>query len=456
MNFLLLIPSLLALLFAGVAIYLFQSREKVKAQLLSAQTLLEGAKEQLSERADLRRQLDEAIAAKYDAQKQVDLANQKMTDLEVRMKDWESQREESLRTAKAAILEAGGQMSSKLLEDHKREQESAKKEQEARIQQTTKDLLEQVGTITQSVASLRDQTSDTQARMDTVWRSLTSPSAAGQLAEVGLENTLKNLGLEPGRDFMMQYHLPGHEQGSRLRPDAILFLPQDVVIVVDSKASKFVLELAEAEGTEQEAAALDKLKRTMNQHLKDLSSKDYSTAVLNAFKSEGHGSRIRMLLNVMYLPSESALETMREADRDFLDKAEKAGIILAGPTSLHGLFSMAKLQIANAKQTENYDVIIASIENLMESTGTVLSHADSIGTNIRRAADAFNKMASSVNRRLLPRMKQLSAMGVTPAKGKALPKPVMTYDVRRMDDAFALEAEDENELTELKQIEKAE
>ncbi len=188
MNFLLLIPSLLALLFAGVAIYLFQSREKVKAQLLSAQTLLEGAKEQLAERTDLRRQLDEAIAAKYDAQKQVDLANQKMTDLEVRMKDWESQREESLRTAKAAILEAGGQMSSKLLEDHKREQESAKKEQEARIQQTTKDLLEQVGTITQSVASLRDQTSDTQARMDTVWRSLTSPGAAGQLAEVGPPN----------------------------------------------------------------------------------------------------------------------------------------------------------------------------------------------------------------------------------------------------------------------------
>ena len=448
MNFLWLLPTIFALLFACASVFLFLSRERAKRKLAHVQAELAGAQAQLGasrelgdERKALREQLDAATASRFKAEKETELMKQRLDDHDLRIKDWQMQREESMQAAKAAILEAGGQMSSKLLEDHKREQETNKKDQEERIKQTTASLLEQVSLITQSVASLKDQTHSTTNKMDTVWRALTSPTGAGQLAEVGLENTLKNLGLEPGRDFMMQYSMTDQDSGSRLRPDAVLFLPQDVVIVVDSKASKFVIELAEAHGGDP-AQARENLKRTMTTHLRDLSSKDYTTAVLNSFKSSGHGSKIRMLLNVMYLPSEAALDQLKAADPEFLAKSEKAGIILAGPASLHGLFSLAKMHIAAAKQAENADVIIAGIEGLMESTATVLSHADKIGSGIKTAAEAFNKMASSANQRLLPRMKKLVAMGVKTPKGKPLPPPIMTYDVRRMDDAMLLEQEE--------------
>lgn len=447
MDFLWLVPTVFALLLAAACIYLFQSREKLARKAAHALAYAENAKEQLAERSALAAKLEAATEARYQAEKRSELMQQKMADMEQRMNDWNTQREESVKAAKAAILEAGGQMSSKLLEDHKREQEATKKEQEGRIKETTANLLEQVNLITNSVSTLREQTSDTQKRMETVWRALSSPAGAGQLAEVGLENTLKNLGLEAGRDFIMQYNLSDKDSGSRLRPDAILFLPQDVVIVVDSKASKFVLEIAEAEDEANRAAALERLKQTMNKHLRDLAHKDYSNAVLNEFRDAGHGSTIRVLLNVMYLPSESALERLKEADRDFPEKAEKAGIILAGPTSLHGLFSLAKLQIAAAKQADNYDAIIGGIEDLMESTATVLGHADKIGGDIKRAAENFNKMASSANRRLLPRMKKLTGMGVKPARNKALPPPIMTYDMRRLDDALAFDMEGEEDAT---------
>lgn len=444
MDFLWLAPTAVALLLAAACIYLFQSREKLARKAAHAVAYAENAKEQLAERSALSEKLDNAVEARHQAEKRADIMQQRLADMEQRMQDWNTQREESVKAAKAAILEAGGQMSSKLLEDHKREQEATKKEQETRIKQTTEQLLEQVGHITQSVSTLREQTTDTQKRMETVWRALSSPAGAGQLAEVGLENTLKNLGLEAGRDFIMQYNLSDKESGSRLRPDAVLFLPQDVVIVVDSKASKFVLDIADAEDEANQQAALDNLKQTMNKHLRDLAHKDYSNAVLNEFRAAGHGSTIRVLLNVMYLPSESALERLKEADRDFPEKAEKAGIILAGPTSLHGLFSLAKLQIAAAKQADNYDAIIGGIEDLMESTATVLGYADKIGNNIKKASDEFNKMASSANRRLLPRMKKLVGMGVKPTRNKPLPAPIMTYDMRRLDDAlsFDLDAED--------------
>lgn len=444
MDFMWLFPSLFALMLLGICVFLFQSREKLARKAAQALAYAETAKEQQAERAALAEKLETAVQARHEAEKRAELMQQRMSDMERRMQDWETQREESVKAAKAAILEAGGQMSSKLLEDHKREQEATKKEQEERVKETTRTLLEQVTHITQSVSTLRERTADTNKRMETVWRALSSPGGAGQLAEIGLENTLKNLGLEAGRDFVMQYALADRESGSRLRPDAILYLPQDVVIVVDSKASKFVLEIAEAETEAHHAAALERLKQTMNKHLRDLSAKDYSAAVLSQFRESGNSNNIRLLLNVMYLPSESALERMKDADPEFPQKAEKAGIILAGPASLHGLFMLAKLQIAAAKQADNYDTIIESIENLMDSTATVLGYADRIGANIKKAADEFNKMASSANRRLIPRMQKLASMGVKPRNNKPLPAPILSYDLRRMDDALAFDLDAEN------------
>lgn len=443
MDFLWLLPTLFCLLLAAACIFLFQSREKLARKSAQAIAFAENAKEQLAERSALQEKLETAMQAKFEAEKRAGLMQQRLADMQQRMTDWETQREESVKAAKAAILEAGGQMSSKLLEDHKREQEAAKKEQEERVKQTTQQLLEQVQHITQSVGTLREQTGETQKRMETVWRALSNPTGAGQLAEVGLENTLKNLGLEPGRDFVMQYALADKDSGKSLRPDALVYLPQDMVIVVDSKASKFVLDIAEAESEAHQAAALEKLKQTMNTHLRSLSGKDYSNAVMSQFREDHNRSDIRMMLNVMYLPSESALEHIKKADAGFAEKVEKAGIILAGPSSLHGLFMLAKLQIAEARQMQNYATIIESIENLMESTATVLSHADRIGAGLKKAAEDFNKMASSANRRLIPRMQKLAALGVKPARNKALPNPIMSYDLRRLDDALSIDLEAE-------------
>lgn len=387
----------------------------------------------------LRETLEQAVRERFEAEKQAELAMQKLATSELRVKDWETQREESVKHAKAAILEAGGQMSSKLLEDHKREQETFRKEQQERQKNLQESLMKEMHGVAQIVATMREQTQQTQGRMETVWRAIASPSGAGQLAEIGLENTLKNMGLERDRDFKMQYGVTDKETGSRLRPDAVIFLPQDMVIVVDSKASKFVLEVAEAEDEILATEARERLKRTMQQHMRDLGNKDYTSAVLNSFREKGKGSDIRVLLNVMYLPSDAALEHLKKADSEIMDRAEKAGIILASPASLHGLLSLAKLQIANAKQAENTEQIVASVEKLLESTALLITYAEKIGKGLKSASDAFNEMAVSVNKRLLPRMQQIMKMGVSLPKNKPLPAPILTYDMRRMDDAHTFE-----------------
>jgi DNA recombination protein RmuC len=389
-----------------------------------------------------RQQREEAMEARAAAERKADLTQQRMQDMELRMKDWETQRAEAQKAASEAILKAGGDMSNKLLEDHKREMEEAKKQSEAMTKQTTEKLFEQFTSVTNMVSALKEQSIQNRDQMDTVMRALTNPGGAGRMAEVGLENSLKNLGLEPGRDFIMQYHIKGGE-GHGLRPDAVVFLPQNMVIVVDSKASKHLIELAEAEeeGREQ---VMTKLAKSMNEHLKALCSKNYRNAIEHSYKESGRQETIGHVLNVMYLPTESAIETLSRADAEFNQKCEKSGIILVGPSTLAGLFSLARSHIAAARQAENEQRIIETVSELMSSISVAFKHVDKVGNGLKSATKSYNDLAGSVNKYMISRMKKLEALGVSPAKQKEIPQPLSRYDVHQIDHTLDVEAEEES------------
>jgi DNA recombination protein RmuC len=417
----------------------------------------------MTERDELLKQLDEmrrdrdiALKARErsdflrtEAERKEQLANHKVAEAQARMLDWEKQKEESVLAARAAIMKAGGEMSSKLLADHKREMEHAKADSEERVRKTTESLMQQFDAIAKTVHSLRDSTLHTREQMEVVMRSLTNPAGVGQMAEIGLENSLKNLGLVKGRDFLIQYHV-NVEAGKNLRPDAIIFLPQDTVMVIDCKTSKAIIELASAKDDAARNLAIAALRKTMNEHLRALASRDYRAAVLQSFKEAGKSEQVGHIFNVMYLPSESAIEQVREADPEFDDKLQKHGIILAGPASLAGLFSLAKMNIAAANQAENEKVIIQLVADLMESAVNALSHIDKVGRNIKQAAENYEGFAKSINGRLLPRMRALKDLGVSPTRNKEIPAPLATYDIRRIENTVLIEAEEESENPQLR------
>lgn len=475
MNFLFWIAATVALIFTPVAVILYFSTERyrkrakhLEIQLATLHAQAEGLKKNATEVKELREQnssyleqksiavtehqelqkklsaiinerdahlqaKEDAIKARLEAEKKLGLAEQKMQDTEKRMQDWELQRSEAMKAAKASILEAGGQLSNKLLEDHKREAEAAKKETEELAKKATEALFEKMTLVSNKVAALNEQSTQTQQKMATVWRALASPGGSGFLAEVGLENSLKNLGLEPVRDYVMQYAINGSESGN-LRPDAVIFLPQDMVMVIDSKASKFLLEIAEAEDDESETELLQKLKKTMNDHLKALISKDYRAAVLSLYKEAGRADKVRSVLNVMYLPSENAVTQIKRADPEFVQKCEKADIILAGPTGIAGLLSLARINIGMVRQAENQDAIVTGVQELIDNVAVVLGYADKVGRGLKLAMDNFDQFARSINKRMLPKIRQLTSLGVKPNKNKTLPGRITSYDTRPSDD----------------------
>lgn len=403
-------------------------REKTEAETLSSQTEIL-ARDLRTEALNARSERDSARNERSDSDKNLALANQELENIKREMSDWEKTKAQTIEAAKAAALASTREMSSKLLEDHKRESQAAKEEVEKRVKKTTEDLNTKFNDVVKVVASLADQVEANRKAADTLWSALSSPGGAGQFAEIGLENTLKQFGLTQGRDFFMQQTIYDGAENSKLRPDAVVFLPGQSVLVIDSKASKFLLDLAEAEGSEQEDHVYKDLARTMNQHLKGLSGRNYKNAILEGYKNAGRDGELRGVFTVMYLPNDGALEKLRRADPSFAQKASKAQIILSGPEGLAGLIAVASQQIDLGKQAENQEKIIESIQRLLESLATCLGHVEKVGRGIRSAADNFAGLTGSINSRLLPRARSLISLGVKPVRHETLEQRLPAYKV---------------------------
>ena len=382
---------------------------------------------------------DSAVKAQHAAERELAVTYEKLSEAENRRGDFETLRRESLQAAQAAMLETAQVVSSKLLDDHKRESAEVKKESEARLKELAQPLVDHATKLDAAVAALNSQMQDKGKTLDTVMRALSSPGGAGQIAEIGLANTLKSFALEEGRDYVLQFHAPG-EAGQRLRPDAVVFLPGDTVLVIDCKASKAILDIAEAEGKEAEAAAYRGLASTMNQHLRALASKDYQGAVHATFRDAGRSGEIARMLSVMYLPSEITLDKLCHADPDFRRKAQDQSIIPAGPGTLHAIVAFAAGDIRRQRQADNQARIVETAGDLLDSVRVALESAVKLGKGIETASNAFADFARSVNRNVLTRARKLGKLGVQ-AK-KPLPPSLPAYEVRRLEETIEGESEE--------------
>lgn len=378
-----------------------------------------------SEVGNTRRARDDALARLGAAETQAALRLQEVVEIKKRMADWETARAESLQAAKAAVLSTATEVSSKLLEDHKRESDGAKKEAEERVRKTTEHLLAQITDLSKSVAALNREVDQNRTTMDTVWKALSSPGGAGQFAEIGLENTLKSFGLEKGRDFVIQAPIDGRG----LRPDAVVFLPGQAVLVIDSKASKFLLDLAEAEGTEHEAEAYRNLALTMNGHLRSLADRNYRAEIRESYRQAGRTGEIRRIMSIMYLPNDGAVEKLARADAQCIRRATAMELSIAGPSALACLIGFARVEIDLGRQAENHDRIIQGTQALLDALGVIVDHAARVGRGIKTAADNYVKLTASINSRLLPRMHGLLAHGVRPQRHGKLPNRLPGYQV---------------------------
>ena len=361
----------------------------------------------------------EQIKIASDFEMKERLALQSVESIKAQMQDWEKTKKEHLEATKSSMLEVTTQLSNKLLTDHKRESESANKEAEEKIKKTTEDLHNKFQTVFEKMKSLGDKVEESSKTSDLIKNSLLSPQGAGKLTEITLENILNNSGLIKGIDYELQYSI-NNEDGDRLRPDGVVFLPHESALVIDCKSSKFFVD---EEGIENDQS----LKQTINIHLNSLITKDYRKAIEQNKKSG------KILFTLMFLPSELAVEKVRRIDPNFFDKAQKNNVIPVGYAGLINILANARFFIEKDKQDQNYILIMEEVKSLIDSLVRLNSEFGGIGKNISDALTKYNKLSDSFNKKIFSRVKKINNLGLNTTSSndlKSLPK----YDFIKSED----------------------
>jgi len=432
----------------------------IKDEALEASTRLESSVSQLSESRDkiasLEDELKNAHAIRQDSEIKLQLAQQENNLLKKQMDDWERTKREHLDAAKASMLEASKQLSNKLLDDHKRENTAHKEEADKRVKKTTEELHKQFKDVFSSMHSLHDQVKDSKKTIEIVERSLLNPGGAGNLSEITLSNIFRASSLTEERDYTLQHTINETEESGKLRPDAIVFLPGNNLMVIDSKASKFFTEIGAAEHANNDdlAKKLEKqLKNSMAGHLKDLISRDYQSAITIEAQHKDGTEQINFVTMFMFLPSDAALEKMRNLAPDLIDKALQNRIIPASPSTLMNALWQANYLISNAKQQENVKHIVALVQEMLSSVATLNDHSEKVGKSLKSSLDHYNKFAGSFNRTFLSKIRKLEAASITTVSGKALHQ-LPRYHISDYNKTVGIEASEDESIASINKEEK--
>lgn len=338
------------------------------------------------------------------------------------------------------------QLSEELIRKNNEEQTKFGKNQEENITKITQNLYKNFEGILNKVSSLDDDVKKSSKDIDLTKNALLNPSGAGRTAEITLENILKSSGLKEksdikdSGDYILQSHFFSSENIAK-KPDALVFLPGNHIVIIDSKSSIFFLELQKAkeEGKlDLQESAQVKLKETMRKHLEDLKKRDYAKA--KEFDDLKQNNQNNIFTTVMFLQTEKMLEIVNEIDENFVQKALDSGIWVLTPIGIYNLLAQGKFTINRIKQQENIEELRVEVKKLIESIATMFSKASEIGKATSKAVKSYNEFAATFNQRFLVRVNNLNKLGIESDK-KAIGNKLEKYNIVNDENIIDGEAE---------------
>lgn len=276
-------------------------------------------------------------------------------------------------------------------------------------------LFKNFESVTSKLHALDLEVKKSSAEVNKTKAALLSPGGAGRTAEITLENILKSSNLLEKEslnavgDYILQSHFGSDLGNEAKRPDAIIFLPDDQIVVVDSKSSPHFLELADAQNLEEEKEILGKIKNKFRRRIEDLKRKDYANFLFEEMRSKN--SSDYKIFVVMFLQTEHMLEVIKKADGEFEQRAFEAGIIVATPISLIHLLSSVKFVIDRVKQEKNIEVLKVEMRKLLDSLVLIVKESGELGKSINKALIGYNKLAKNLNR-ATALSKNISELGI--------------------------------------------
>jgi DNA recombination protein RmuC len=414
--------ALVALVLGGLIGWLFATRDGAAAK----QTV-----------GTLRLQLDEVVKERDQVRAFHEAASKELAALQADARNFE-QRIKDLAESKDALIAQFREIGDQLLEKaHKdflekagerftaadKASETKLKELLAPVEVTLKRYEEGLQRVEKEridhyagLRSVVEQVRDGQGKVRDETRNLvnalrSSPKARGRWGEQSLRNVLEQAGLSPYADFQTEVSVDGED--GKLRPDVIVKLPGGRTLVIDAKCSlNAYLDACDEVDDDKRQACLQAHLASIRTHAQQLGSKAYWAQF---------GDSADYV--VMYIPGEHFLTAALELDHGLWDWANERKVLLATPTNLVAI-ARTGASIWNQEKLAAEAGKIAELGRELHSRlATMAEHVSSVGTNLSRANNAYNKMVGSLESQVFTQARRFEDLGAGSAK--EIPPPPM-------------------------------
>jgi DNA recombination protein RmuC len=405
----------------GVAIYFIIGHSKTKAELSAAKVKADESDDLKEEIGELRAELAErnielkGVETKYQEQRagieqqQALLEKAKAEFKEafdsLASKALQGNQEQFLKLADQAFLkhstESKGELEKrkqaidgmlKPMKVHLEKIGEQNQEMERRRSSAYGELMEQVKNLGSTQVGLQKET-------NRLVKALQDPGSAGSWGEMVLERVLEMAGLQEHVTFTQQDTI---EQG---RPDAIVRLPHNRVIVIDSKAPmKQYLEALETDQQETSDTLLKDHAKKVEDHARVLSKRSYSEL------SESPD------FTVMFIPSEAAFRSALENRPGLIENAMDQHVILATPSTLLALMKAVEYGWQQEKLADNMKEVQEDGKKLYDALATLANHYAKLGGSLKSTVNHYNSFVGSMERSVLPAARRLADQGVATKK----------------------------------------
>ncbi len=233
-------------------------------------------------------------------------------------------------------------------------------------------------------------------------RALSKPQARGAWGEVVLKRVLELSGLVEEQHYTAQVSLGAAQDN--LRPDVVVYLPNKLSVIIDSKVplTAFLEAQNEASTEAEKSLAITRHAQQLKTHIQDLSSKTYWDRVKSLSPE----------FVVLFVPDEGMLSSALRADPTLFELAARARVMLASPMILIPLLRTIAFGWRQEDVSENARQIAELGKKLYDSVRVFSDHYEKLGKQLNASVDAYNKSLGSLETTFMPTARKLKDMKV--------------------------------------------
>lgn len=256
----------------------------------------------------------------------------------------------------------------------------------------------------------------------------------GNWGELVLENVLERSGLRAGQDYQREFSVT-QQDGTKLRPDLVVFLPQGKHLIIDAKVSlNAYSRYINSEDDTERKLALQEHVSSMAARIKELSDRNYH-------KLPGLNSPD---LVFMFVPIESAFVEALKADESLFQQALNQNVLVATPTTLLTSLNIVRQLWRYEEQHKHTAELAKRADAVFNKLRTFLTTFLRVKESLNKAQEAYETAESQLYKGRANLVKQVNEFkDLTPAIQAELPE----YFVEKSQIEFDSEALPETKAT---------